>query len=89
MSSASTEIRIRWDRRAVREAAALPARDRQRVVAAVESLRQDPLRGTPLHGEWRGFRRLRVGDHRVVYAFDGTELLVSVVRVAHRREANR
>ena len=89
MSSGSTEIRIRWERRAVKDAAQLPKDDRARVVAAVESLREDPLRGSILHAGWRGFRRLRVGPYRVVYAFDGTELLISVIRVGHRREVYR
>jgi addiction module RelE/StbE family toxin len=57
--------------------------------AAVESLREDPLRGSILYAEWRGFRSLRVGPYRVVYAFDGTELLISVIRARHRREVHR
>ena len=89
MSSRSTDVRIRWDRSAVREARALTIEARRRVVEAVETLATDPLRGTPLHAEWKGFRRLRVAVYRVIYAFDGSELLISVVRVAHRREAYR
>ncbi len=89
MSSGSTEIRIRWNRNALKEAKALSAADRRRVVSAVEALRDDPLRGHPLHAEWKGFRRLRSGDYRVIYAFDGAELLVSVIRVGHRREDYR
>lgn len=66
------------------------ARARQeRIVAAVNSLRDDPQRGDLLSGQWKGLRRLRVGDHRIIYAFDGTELLVSVIRVGHRREVYR
>jgi Plasmid stabilisation system protein. len=30
--------------------------------------------------------RLRVGDHRVVYVIEDKRLLVTVVRLAHRRE---
>ena len=26
---------------------------------------------------WRGFRRLRIGRHRVIYAYEGRDLLVS------------
>ena len=89
MSSASTEIRIRWERRAIREAQQLPQADLVRLVAAVESLRENPHRGTILHADWKGFRRLRVGAHRVIYAFDGAELLISVVRVGHRRDVYR
>jgi len=86
VSSVSTDVRIRWQRRAVREAAKLSLEDRRRVVDAVESLREDPRRGSVLHADWKGFRRLRVGAVRVIYAFDGAELLISVVRVGHRRD---
>ncbi len=86
MTSGSTEVRIRWERRTIREAQQLAQSDRVRVVAAVESLRENPHRGTILHADWKGFRRLRVGVHRVIYAFDGAELLIPVVRVGHRRE---
>jgi mRNA interferase RelE/StbE len=89
VNSASSELRIRWERRAVKEVQALPKEDQRRIVAAVDGLREDPLKGSILSAEWRGFRRLRVGDYRVVYAFDGRELLVSVVRVGHRREVYR
>ncbi len=88
-SSGSADIRIRWERRAVKEVAALPKPDHRRIVEAVESLRQDPLQGAVMKAEWKGFRRLRVGPYRVIYAFDGRELLISVVRVGHRREAYR
>jgi len=88
-SSASTEIRIRWERRAVKEAAALEKRARRRIFDAVDSLRDDPLKGQIMSAEWKGFRRLRVGEYRIIYAFDGRELLVSVLRVGHRREVYR
>lgn len=88
-SSGSTEIRIRWERRAVREAAAVPKRDRERIVAAVEGLREDPYKGSVMSADWKGFRRLRVGSYRVIYAFQGCDLMISVIRVGHRREVYR
>jgi len=84
-----SSISIRWERRAVKELAALPQKDRQRVFDAVTSLLADPLKGSILSAEWRGFRRLRVGSYRVIYAFDGSELVVAIVRVGHRREIYR
>lgn len=50
---------------------------------------QDPLRGQPLSGQWKGLRRLRVATVRVIYGFDGAELLISVVRAGHRSEIYR
>ena len=82
-------ISIRWERRAFKELEALPKQAQQRVVRAVEGLTKAPLKGELLSAEWKGLRRLRVGTYRVIYAFDGTEFLISVVRVAHRREAYR
>ena len=80
-----SSISIRWDRRAVKELRSLEKRDRSRVFREVARLVEDPLRGAPLSGEWKGLRRIRVGGYRVIYAFDGRELLVSVIRVGHRR----
>jgi len=82
-------ISIRWERRAIKELCAIPKDDQRRVLAAVAGLRDDPLKGSGLSGRWKGFRRLRIGAHRVVYAFDGGELLVSVLRVAHRADVYR
>jgi mRNA interferase RelE/StbE len=82
-------VRIRWERRAVRELDALPGKDWERVIAEVESLARAPLKGELLHAEWQGLRRLRVGRYRVIYAFDGQTLLIAVLRVGHRREVYR
>jgi mRNA interferase RelE/StbE len=89
VSSTSGEIAIRWDRRAVDEVKRVPNKDRKRIFDAVERLREDPLRGKVLSAEWKGFRRLRTGSYRIIYAFDGTELLISVVRVGHRKGVYR
>ena len=63
--------------------------DRERLVEAIDSLRQAPLRGSVLKGDLRGLRRLRVGDYRIVYEVAAQELVVLVVRKGHRREVYR
>ena len=85
MSSAS----IRWERRAVKELRKLSPEVRRRVMASVGRLRDRPLTGEPLSGEWKGFRRLRVGTHRVIYGYDGDRLLILVVRVGNRGSVYR
>lgn len=87
MSSASIEVR--WERRALKELRALSEKDRARVFAAVDALQTKPLSGTRLAAEWKGLRRLRVGNYRVVYAFDGSSLSVAVIRVGHRAKVYR
>jgi mRNA interferase RelE/StbE len=87
MSSGSIEIL--WEKRALKELRTLPEKDRARVFRAVDGLRADPLAGRPLAAEWRGLRRLRVGSHRVIYAFDGSALRIAVIRVGHRKDVYR
>ncbi len=63
---------------------------RRRVQAAIELLANEPRPPTsrPLvggNGEWR----VRTGDYRVIYEIRDRELLVLVLRTAHRREVYR
>ena len=57
------------------------------MVHAIDGLGGQPLTGSALKGGLRGLRRLRVGDYRIVYELLDDELVVLVVRVAHRRGA--
>ena len=83
----SYSVRIKGS--AAKDLANIPKPARARIVAAVDRLRDHPLAGTLLKGGLRGLRRLRVGDYRIVYEVLEGELVVLVVRVAHRREAYR
>ncbi len=80
---------IRIKRSAARELSRIPREDRVRIVRAIDGLAKQPLSGSALKGELRGLRRIRAGRHRVVYEVLDGELIVLVVRVAHRREAYR
>jgi len=67
--------------------AAIGKRDRERILQRLRRLAQDPWGpGTaPLTGDLKGRRRLRVGDHRIVYTVRQDELVVLVVTVGHRK----
>ena len=57
--------------------------------AAIDRVAETPCPGTALKGDLRGLRRLRAGGWRVLYEVRDEDLIVLVVRVAHRREAGR
>ena len=80
---------VRIKRSATRDLAQIARQDRERIVDAIDRLGEQPHSGYPLKGDLRGLRRIRVGDYRVVYELLDNELMVLVVRVAHRREAYR
>lgn len=83
----SYSIRIR--RSAARELGHIPRRERERLVAVIDTLAQHPFSGNVLKGGLRGLRRIRAGDCRVLYEVQEDALVVLVIRVAHRRDAYR
>ncbi|MDE0281007.1 MAG: type II toxin-antitoxin system RelE/ParE family toxin [Gammaproteobacteria bacterium] len=83
----SFSIRIKGS--AAKELRRVAKQDQARIVAAIDRLSETPRVGTILKGDLRGLRRLRVGDYRILYEVQDDELIVLVVRVAHRGQANR
>jgi len=74
---------------ALKALARVPKAERKRLVEAIDRLKTDPMAGGTLKGEFSGLRRLRIGRYRIVYEVTHAELLVLVVRIAHRSAANR
>lgn len=55
--------------------------------AIAQRLTQDPLRyGKPLSYSYKGHRRLRVSDYRVIYRIDPEAQKVLVVAIGHRKD---
>jgi mRNA interferase RelE/StbE len=79
--------RVEFRAAAARQVKKLPKPARDRVLDAIEDLGEDPRPhgAKKLVGE-RTAWRIRVGDYRVIYDVLDAELIVTVVRAAHRRE---
>jgi len=62
---------------------------KSRITAAIDALATDPRpAGTTKLAGSDDFR-LRIGDHRIVYAVDDSRRVVIIARIAHRREIYR
>ena len=57
---------------------------RTRLTEAIDKLKTNPTAGSVLKGEFSGLRRIRIGDYRIVYEVQNEQLIILVVRVAHR-----
>jgi mRNA interferase RelE/StbE len=64
----------------------LPERDYKAIAAIISSLAQEPRPPRVKKLADSGLWRTRVRKYRVVYAIDDTVRLVTVVRIARRRE---
>ncbi|MFZ1935795.1 MAG: type II toxin-antitoxin system RelE/ParE family toxin [Thermoguttaceae bacterium] len=76
---------------ALRSIQSLPRDLCERIRSAIDLLAENPRpHGVKaLQGAERGYLRLRVGDHRIIYRVEDDRLLVLVVAVGHRREVYR
>jgi mRNA interferase RelE/StbE len=66
--------------------AGFPKNIRDRIRKAIEErLILDPVKfGEPLRRSLAGFRKLRVGDYRVIYQVHGA--VVVILKIGHRKE---
>jgi len=80
--------RIEWTAPAERELRKIDRPVARRVLMAVSKLASDPRpRGArSLAGHPSGTTRIRIGEYRVGYVIDDGAVVITVVRVAHRRE---
>jgi len=74
---------------AFKELQRLVKKDRSRIVEAVDQLAEQPHVGKLLKGGFSGLRRIRVGNYRIIYEINDGEVLIIVLRIAHRREVYR
>lgn len=74
---------------AAKELETLPKKDRQRVVARIQTLATDsrPQGCEKLSGQ--DLYRVRQGDYRILYTVNDAALLVVVYKIGHRRDVYR
>lgn len=65
----------------------LPKTIRERIKRTIETrLTMDPVGlGKPLRYSFKGHRRIRVGNYRIIYRVDNEKKFVTVVLIKHRK----
>ena len=81
---------VEIDTKAAKEIRDLPQQEQRRIVAKIQALADTtrPIGCVKLSGSL-GLWRIRAGVYRVVYQVRDERVLVTIVRVAHRREVYR
>jgi len=80
--------KVVWKNTALKQLDKIDKKIADKLTDKVENyLAKDPInRGERLLYDYKGFYRYRFGDYRVIYEIKAQELIISVVKVAHRRE---
>ncbi len=64
-------------------------KDRQRIVQRILQLAENPRPPGSLKLSGKDRYRIRQGDFRIVYAIESNRLVITVVKVAHRKDVYR
>ena len=80
---------LRIKKSAAKALARIEKHSRSRLIEAIDRLRVEATAGSVLKGEFSGLRRVRVGDYRIVYEVFDEEMLILVIRIAHRSRVYR
>ena len=64
-------------------------KDRQQIVRAIRSLAEDPRPAGCQKLSGKEKYRIRSGQYRIVYAIEDAIIVVTIVKVGHRREVYR
>ena len=90
MSGVPEEYSVAYDPKALKELSKLDKPVARRIMRAADQLATDPRPNgvRPLVG-YADLWRVRIGDYRVIYTIRDTELVVLVLRVAHRSDVYR
>jgi mRNA interferase RelE/StbE len=56
------------------------------ILTAINKLSKNPQQFDSLIHQFIGYRRLRVGDYRVIFAIEDDKNRVVIIRVGHRKE---
>ena len=67
----------------------LPKVDQLRIVGVVDLLSENPLPPKAFKLRGREGYRIRVGDYRILYSFNGAVMTVWVIKIGHRKDEYR
>ena len=83
--------RIVFLKKAIKELSRIDPVWQKRIKQRIELLAQDPSTLKPnikkLKGRYNKFAHLRVGNYRIIFKVNNGELLILIIRIAHRKEA--
>ena len=83
------KYRIVFRKSVVQDLRPIPNRDLRKILAAIESLSEEPRPSgiERLSGQER--YRVRQGNYRIIYEINDKQVVVTVVKVGHRKDIYR
>ena len=77
---------IQFKHSALKSLRKIAAKDRERILAKIITLKEDPRPLGSLKLTNQEAYRIRQGDYRIIYTVEDNILLIEVIRIGHRRD---
>ena len=61
----------------------------EQIAKALDRLAGHPELGEFLKGEWKGYRKYRTGNYRIIYRFEHAHLIVYIITIDDRKQVYR
>lgn len=69
---------------AIKDLKRIGSAEKKKIKKKILSLLSDPLSGKPLKGKYRGIRSLKVWPLRVLYTFESTAQVITILTIDYR-----
>ncbi len=61
----------------------------EQLAKAIDRLALNPSLGEFLKGEWKGYRKYRAGNYRIIYRVEHSRLLIYIITIDDRKDVYR
>ena len=61
----------------------------ERIAQAIDRLAANPTLGEFLKGEWKGYRKYRAGNYRIIYRIEHEKLVIYIITIDDRKDVYR
>ena len=83
------QFELRFKASVAKDLREVPKQDVLRILERIETLKANPRPNGSEKLSGHSLYRLRQGNWRIVYSIDDIEIVIEVIRIAHRREIYR
>ena len=61
----------------------------EQIAKSIDRIALNPALGEFLKGEWKGYRRYRSGNYRIIYRVDHGQLIIYIITIDDRKDVYR
>ena len=61
----------------------------EQIAKAIDRLAVNPELGESLKGEWKGYRKYRTGNYRIIYRIEHSRLVIYIITIDDRKDVYR